>query len=624
MTRWTPSWRASSPGSAPATHDTLTSGYGLRVMADAAVLLRTIQRVERVLSEAEAEADAYPAVLAAIGGELGWSSGIWWAPEGDGPEVAAGDGVTVVVPVKAHGHTVAVLEFAGPEPDEDTYAVLETLGVQIGRFAAHSRAQKALRDSSARRAAMLDAAFDCVFTMDSSRRILEVNRAAERTFGLPASDLVGREIAELVEPPRGGLVIGARSELTARRGDGSAFPVELIVTRPELPGPPLFYGYLRDVTRRHSAEQGLRKLASEQAALRRVATAVAEERDPGELFTLVVEESARLLDAHTSHLVRYVDDGASVVMVARWARNPDHLLPLDTPIPLDSDSAMLRILRTRRPARIETYAGEDGDLAELLRGRGYHSAVGAPIVLGGRLWGSLIVSSQVPEPFPPDAEQRVGDFAELAAQALANAEARAQLAASRARIVQAGDAERRRLERNLHDGAQQRLVSLSLTLRLAAKRHHEDPMLLGAVDELAHALEELRELARGIHPAVLTEYGLEPALRALAARSTVPVELEVALEDRLPPPVEAAAYYVAAEALTNVAKHARASTVRVSVSRDDGRAVIEVADDGRGGADASGSGLRGLADRVEALAGRLAVATTAGAGTTLRAEMPCA
>ncbi len=593
-------------------------------MAEASTLLRVFQRVERALSEAEAEEDAYPAVIAAIGGELGWTSGIWWAPEGDGPEIAAGDGVTIVVPIKMHGRTLAVLEFAGPEPDEETYAALETLGTQVGRFAAHSRAQKALRDSAARRAAMLDAAFDCVFTMDSSRRILEVNRAAERTFGRPAAELIGRELAELVTPPRGGLVIGARSELTANRADGEEFPVELIVTRPELPGPPLFYGYLRDVSRRHSAEQELRKLASEQAALRRVATAVAEEREPAELFTLVVEESARLLDAHTSHLVRYVDDGAKVVMVARWARNPDHLLPLDTPLPLDSDSAMLRILKTRRPARIETYAEQPGDLAELLRGRGYHSAVGAPIVLGGRLWGSLIVSSQTPEPFAPDAERRVGDFAELAAQALANAEARAQLAASRARIVRAGDEERRRLERNLHDGAQQRLVSLSLTLRLAAKRHQEDPMLLGAVDELAHALEELRELARGIHPAVLTEYGLEPALRALADRAPLPVELEVELEDRLPAPVEAAAYYVAAEALTNVAKHARANAVRIAVSRGNGRAVIVVADDGRGGADASGSGLRGLSDRVEALAGRLAVASTAGAGTTLRAEMPCA
>jgi PAS domain S-box-containing protein len=592
-------------------------------MADVASLLRTLQRVERILGEAEDEETAYPALLAAIGAELGWTSGIWWAPEGDGPELAAGDGVTIVVPVKAHGKTLAVLEFAGPEPDEDTYAALETLGTQIGRFAAHSRAQKSLRESAARRAAMLDAAFDCVFTMDSSRRIREVNRAAERTFGRPASDLIGREISELVEPPRGGLVIGARAELTARRADGEEFPVELIVTRPELPGAPLFYGYLRDVSRRHTAEQELRRLANEQAALRRVATAVAAEREPAELFTLVAEELAHLLDAQTTHLVRYEDEGRKVLMLAGWASNRAHAIPTGSLLPLDSDSATRRVWRTGAPARVDTYSGTPGELAETLRQLGYTSAIAAPIVLGGRLWGALVLTTVEPEPFPPDAERRVSDFAELAAQALANAEARAQLAASRARIVQAGDAERRRLERNLHDGAQQRLVSLSLTLRLAAKRHGDDPMLLGAVEELSHALEELRELARGIHPAILTEYGLEPALRALADRSPLPVELDVELEDRLPQPVEAAAYYVAAEALTNVAKHAQATAVNVRVSRDDGRAVIEVADDGRGGADASGSGLRGLADRVEALAGRLAVTSTAGAGTTLRAEMPC-
>jgi signal transduction histidine kinase len=227
-------------------------------------------------------------------------------------------------------------------------------------------------------------------------------------------------------------------------------------------------------------------------------------------------------------------------------------------------------------------------------------------------------------PFPDGAEQRIADFAELAAQALANAQAREELAASRARIVQAGDAERRRLERNLHDGAQQRLVSLALMLRLAARRHPEDEALTQAGEELSEALKELRELARGIHPAVLTERGLEPAVRALADRSRLPVELSVELEGRLPDPVEAAAYYVVAEALTNVAKYAEASEVTVGVVRENGHARIEVSDDGIGGADATGgSGLRGLADRVEALGGRLFVESPAGAGTTLRAEIPC-
>jgi PAS domain S-box-containing protein len=592
-------------------------------MADASTLLRTLQAVERVLSEAETEGDAYPALIAVIAAELGWSTGLWWTPEGDGPEVAAGDGMTVVVPVRAHARTLAVLEFPAPEPDEETYAVLETLGSQIGRFAAHCRAQRALRDSAARRAAMLDVAFDCVFTMDSSRRILEVNRAAERTFGRPALDMVGREIGDLVIAPRGGLVVGGEAELTAKRADGSEFPVELVVTRPELPGPPLFYGYLRDVSERHAAEEELRRLATEQAALRRVATAVAAEAEPAELFAIVAEELARVLDAQTAHLVRYEAEGAQIAMLAGWAGNRAHAIPTGSLLPLDSDSATRRVWRTGRPARVETYAGTPGELAETLRSLGYTSAIAAPIVLAGRLWGALVITTVEPEPFPEGAEQRVGDFAELAAQALANAEARAQLAASRARIVQAGDAARRRLERNLHDGAQQRLVSLSLTLRMAARRHGDDPLLLAAGEELSQALEELRELARGIHPAVLTEYGLQPALRALADRSTLPVELEYAVEGRLPPAVEAAAYYVASEALANVAKHAEASAVAVRVSAGEGRAAIEIADDGRGGADPAGSGLRGLADRVEALSGRLYVTSVPGEGTTLRAEMPC-
>jgi PAS domain S-box-containing protein len=200
---------------------------------------------------------------------------------------------------------------------------------------------------------------------------------------------------------------------------------------------------------------------------------------------------------------------------------------------------------------------------------------------------------------------------------------------SRARIVEAGDAERRRLERNLHDGAQQRLVSLSLSLRLAQSRLESDPaaageLLTAAGAELAQALEELRELARGIHPAVLTDRGLGPALESLADRAPLPVELDHVPDERLPAPVEAAAFYVVAESLTNVAKYADATSVRVSVVHFDGHAIVEVADDGCGGADpAQGTGLRGLVDRVEALNGRLDVESPVGHGTRVRAEIPC-
>jgi len=302
-------------------------------------------------------------------------------------------------------------------------------------------------------------------------------------------------------------------------------------------------------------------------------------------------------------------------------------VPVGDTMQLDGDTVAARVWRTGRPARVDSYENVAGNVAERLRGLGFHGAVAAPVTLGGGVWGAVIVSTVKPEPFPPGAEQRLADFAELAGQALANANSREQLAASRARIVEAGDAERRRLERNLHDGAQQRLVALSLNLRLAARACRDDPEALDAFDrageELAQALEELRELARGIHPAVLSDRGLEPAIEALVARTPLPVQIDVGLAERLPEPVEAAAYYVVAEAVTNAAKHAQAEEVRVRIARSNGMARIEVADDGVGGAGTtSGSGLRGLADRVEALGGRLRVESPAGEGTTVLAEIP--
>jgi signal transduction histidine kinase len=212
-----------------------------------------------------------------------------------------------------------------------------------------------------------------------------------------------------------------------------------------------------------------------------------------------------------------------------------------------------------------------------------------------------------------------------------NAELRArleELAASRARIVTAGDVERRRLERNLHDGAQQRLVSLALSIRVAMAKLDSDPaaareVLTGAADELARALDELRELARGLHPAVLSDRGLRAAVDMLAGRAPLPVEIAAVPDERLPEPVEAAAYYLISEALTNVTKYAQAGVVRVRVTAGDDRVLVEVSDDGVGGADpAAGSGLRGLADRVEALGGTLEITSPAGHGTTLRAEIP--
>jgi signal transduction histidine kinase len=269
----------------------------------------------------------------------------------------------------------------------------------------------------------------------------------------------------------------------------------------------------------------------------------------------------------------------------------------------------------------------EGDLAERLREFGIRSVVGAPIYVAGRLWGGLMASSEHAHAFPAGTEGRINSFAELVTAALADVDAREQLAASRARIVEAADAARRRIERDLHDGAQQRLVSLALSLRrLESTFEPNSPAtreLAVALAELEAALEELRELARGIHPSVLTDRGLEAALGTVAGRSTVPVELDVDSCGKLPLMVQTTAYFVVVEALTNAAKHAQSDRVEVRVAVGEGDAVVEVCDDGRGGVDLTrGSGLRGLDDRLTALGGTLEIDSPVGEGTTIRARIP--
>jgi signal transduction histidine kinase len=370
----------------------------------------------------------------------------------------------------------------------------------------------------------------------------------------------------------------------------------------------------------------LQALADEQAALRRVATLVAGDPEPRQVFERVCEEVGTVLGIEGTNLTRFEDDGTQTVL-AGWSVHGTPIFPVGPGVPLEGDAAVPKVSRSGRPERVDDYSQVEGGLAERIRAAGIASAVAAPIKVAGRLWGAIVATTGQPYGFPPGTEQRVAGFAELVADALANADAREQLAASRARIVEAADAERRRIERNLHDGAQQRLVSVALELGQVEARLDEEPvaarqLLAAARDELALAIDELRELARGIHPAVLSERGLRPALEALAARAGVPIELE-AVCDRLPERVEAAAYYVVAEALTNAARHAEATSVSVRLRCYDGRLRIEVRDDGVGGADLrSGSGLRGLADRVEALGGRLDLHSPAGAGTTLTGEVP--
>jgi signal transduction histidine kinase len=377
-----------------------------------------------------------------------------------------------------------------------------------------------------------------------------------------------------------------------------------------------------------ASEASQRALAGEQAALRRVATLVASGAQPSSVFERVTEEVARLLGMPGASVMRY-DGARTATVVGGWSNEGALTLPLGGTFDLDGDTVVAKVLRSGSPQRVERYAAAGGRLAETLQDSGYRAAVAAPVTVNGGLWGALAAGTRSDEPLPEDLEQRLCDFADLVAQALANADAREQLAASRARLVEAGDAERRRLERNLHDGAQQRLVSLALDLRMIGATLEKDPgtartIVAAAQDQLAQGLDELRELARGIHPAVLTDRGLGPALEALANRAPLPVELAELPGERLAGPVEAAAYYVVAEAVTNVAKYARASHVTVSVRRANGNATVTVADDGIGGADASrGTGLRGLADRIEALDGSLEVQSPPAHGTRIVAEIPC-
>src|SRR4051812_18920255 len=507
--------------------------------SDAVALLRAEHAVARLLAEASDLGGSYPGVLRAIAETLDWEVAAAWEmdpaqpgflrrvafwhtasirasslaalhetdtmPTGHGlpgrvwdsgvpawivdvtadPDFpradaarAAGLHSAFCFPIETAAGIAGALEFFTSEPrmpDDHLLDTMASLGRQIGHYIDRARANAALAESEARTRAILEAALECIVTMDDSGNVVEFNPAAERTFGYRREDVIGREMAELIVPPRlrelhrrgiarylatgNAVVLNRRIEIVGMRRDGSEFPVELAITRIPLPGRPVFTGYLRDITERKQSELDLR--------------------------------------------------------------------------------------------------------------------------------------------------------------------------ASRARIVKAGDEERRRLERNLHDGAQQRLVALSLSLRLVRARMDAGAddaaaLLDECVAELLGATSELRELARGIHPAILSDRGLDAALKAVAARAPVPVEVTSTVEERLPGPVEAAAYFVVAESLTNVARYAEATRASVALEHDGAKLTVEVSDDGVGGAAAAvGSGLRGLADRLATLDGTLAVISPPGEGTIVRAEIPC-
>jgi signal transduction histidine kinase len=368
-------------------------------------------------------------------------------------------------------------------------------------------------------------------------------------------------------------------------------------------------------------------LAQQQAALRRVATLVARGAKPADLYPVAVTELARGLACEHVTLIEFDADDRSLVLATLDTPGPTKM-EVGESLPLDGDSLSGRIRESGEPARIDDYQLVDGTIAARLRDMGLYSGVGAPITVDESTRGALIIGTAKPTRMSSETEARIGDFADLVATAIANAETRAELRASRARVVAAADQARRGIERDLHDGAQQRIVSLGLGLRtLEATIPPEQQAMRKQVDNLvtgmADLYTELQEVSRGIHPAILSKGGLGPALKTLARRSTVPVTLHLDVDGRLPESIEVAAYYVVAEALTNAAKHSRAAGVSIRAGFDGGDLLLEIADDGVGGASpGAGSGLIGLKDRVDAVSGRLVVTSPPSGGTTISARIP--
>jgi signal transduction histidine kinase len=381
--------------------------------------------------------------------------------------------------------------------------------------------------------------------------------------------------------------------------------------------------------RRQEAEasrEQLSVLAEQQAALRRVATLVARGVPASEVFPAVAQELARCLGVANASVWRYEPDGTATLVAARDDPLQTERMPVGSRWPLEGENIAAMVADSGRPVRMDSHDTAVGDAAALIRRLGLRGGVGAPIVVENRLWGVAVVGST--EPLPSDAEQRVGEFTELVATAIANAEAHAALTASRARIVTAADDARRRLERDLHDGAQQRLVSLALQLRsIEAGVPSELGSLKGQISDavagLSAASADLQELARGIHPAIESNGGLGPTLEMLARRCTIPVTVHLELEGRISESAEVAAYYVVAEAITNATRHADASGMDIDALINGSDLALTIRDDGVGGADSSnGSGLIGLIDRVEALGGHMQIVSPPGGGTAMHVAIP--
>jgi PAS domain S-box-containing protein len=493
----------------------------------------------------------------------------------------------------------------------------------------------------------------CILARDGS--IVSFDEGCERVTGYRADEVIGRDAREVVIPPEEIADFDRFMEAVWETGDPSpqvghwltregerrlvSWSNRPIVSEDGTVTQLFTVGI--DLTERERANAELRavheelaqrlyeleEIAAEQSGLRRVALLVAGEAEPAVVFNAVAEEVARVFGAQSAGIARYENDMAAS-FVGRWSSFGEGAFPAGLQLDLRDDSAVARVHRTGDVQRVERYDEVDSEVFTRMREHGFVCAAAAPVHVAGRLWGAVVVAAADHDILPPGTtERRLVSFAQVVSLALASADAREQLHASRKRLVQVADDERRRLERDLHDGAQQRLVAVSQRLHLA-RRFLETggdatrEQLEICSSEVREALEDLRRLANGLHPPILSEAGLRPALWALARRSALPVTLGTFPDERFPPDLETCTYYLVSEALTNTAKHARASIADVRVQADNGCLVVEVADDGIGGADPrKGSGIRGLNDRVEAVGGTLTI-TSSSSGTTIRAEFP--
>jgi PAS domain S-box-containing protein len=464
----------------------------------------------------------------------------------------------------------------------------------------------------------------CLATVDGYFKW--VNLAFERILGYTVEECVSRPIMDFVHPED---VESARMALRVLAGgdelrqfesrcicrDGSVRWLQWNC-RPESNRNGLIAGAARDIT------DSVRRV--EHAALRRVATVVAQGAPPGDVFTTVAAEIGDLLDADLTLIGRYEPDATFSYLAAGGRIQTTHLL--DDRLALGGDNLASKILASGQPESMSYEDNASGPISEFARRLGLRSAVGTPIVVDGRLWGAMFAAWPQARDISSETMGRLSQITELVAAAIAKAESRSALIESRARVVAAGDESRRRIERDLHDGAQQRLVTLALKVRSHESEIPPDltELFSEVVSGLDEILSDIRELSRGIHPAALSRAGIGRALKTLGVRAPLPVDVAVRISARPTERIEIAVYYVVAEALTNIAKHAQASHAVVEVDEAAGVIRVSVSDDGVGGADVSrGSGLLGLRDRVDALGGTLTLSSPP-SGTTLVVELPTA